>query len=67
MLNPEVVLIGRFEHKRGAMDVGGVMREIDDARACCLSGDVSDPRHLQLHLAGLLLRSSGKGLREGAE
>jgi RIO kinase 1 len=28
-----VVLSGRFEHKKGAVDVGSVMREIDDARA----------------------------------
>jgi RIO kinase 1 len=33
VLNPEVVLSGRFEHKKGAVDVGSVMREIDDARA----------------------------------
>ncbi|HEX7441678.1 MAG TPA: PA4780 family RIO1-like protein kinase [Caldimonas sp.] len=33
LLRPESALTGRFEHKRGAVDVGGVMREIDDARA----------------------------------
>jgi RIO kinase 1 len=33
VLNPEVVLTGRFERKGGAVDVGSVMREIDDARA----------------------------------
>ena len=33
VLDPEVVLTGRFEPKRGAVDIDGVMREIDDARA----------------------------------
>ena len=33
VLNPEVVLTGRFERKAGVVDVGSVMREIDDARA----------------------------------
>jgi len=33
MLNPDVVLTGRYEHKAGAVDLGSVMREIDDARA----------------------------------
>jgi RIO kinase 1 len=33
VLYPEVVLTGRFERKAAAVDVGGVMREIDDARA----------------------------------
>jgi len=33
VLNPEVVLTGRFERKSAAVDVGSVMREIDDARA----------------------------------
>jgi RIO kinase 1 len=33
MLTNEVVLTGRFERQAGAVDVGGVMREIDDARA----------------------------------
>ena len=33
VLHPETVLTGRFERKRGAVDVGSVMREIDDARA----------------------------------
>ncbi|MGI9027052.1 MAG: hypothetical protein ACR2GP_16030 [Burkholderiaceae bacterium] len=27
------MLTGRFKHKHGAIDVDGVMREIDDARA----------------------------------
>lgn len=31
-LHPEAELTGRFEHKRKAADVGGVMREIDAAR-----------------------------------
>ena len=33
MLQPEVALTGRFQQKTAAVDVGGVMREIDDARA----------------------------------
>lgn len=33
MLSPETPLTGRFERQRGAVDVGGVLREIDDARA----------------------------------
>ena len=33
VLDPEVVLTGRFERRVGAVDVGGVMREIDGARA----------------------------------
>jgi RIO kinase 1 len=33
VLSPEAVLTGRFERKAGAVDVGGVLREIDDARA----------------------------------
>jgi RIO kinase 1 len=33
VLDIDVALTGRFEHKKGAVDVGGVMREIDDARA----------------------------------
>jgi len=33
LLSTEAALTGRFEHKRGAVDLGGVMREIDDARA----------------------------------
>jgi RIO kinase 1 len=33
VLDPEVLLTGHFERKVGAVDVGGVMREIDDARA----------------------------------
>jgi RIO kinase 1 len=33
MLHPEVLLTGRFERKNRAVDVGGVLREIDDARA----------------------------------
>jgi RIO kinase 1 len=32
-LNPEVVLTGRYEHQAGAVDLGSIMREIDDARA----------------------------------
>ena len=32
VLRPEAVLTGRFERKAGVVDVGGVMREIDDAR-----------------------------------
>ncbi len=33
VLSPEVVLTGRFERAATAVDLGGVMREIDDARA----------------------------------
>jgi RIO kinase 1 len=33
VLNPEVVLTGRFEKKAGPVDMGGVLREIDDARS----------------------------------
>ncbi len=33
VLHPEVLLTGRFERKLGAVDMGSVMREIDDARA----------------------------------
>ena len=33
MLQPEVVLTGRFERPLEAVDLAGVMREIDDARA----------------------------------
>jgi RIO kinase 1 len=32
-LTPEAALTGRFERKAGKVDVGGVLREIDDARA----------------------------------
>ena len=32
MLSPETPLTGRFVRKAGAVDVGGVLREIDDAR-----------------------------------
>jgi len=33
VLRPEVALTGLFERKAGAVDLGSVMREIDDARA----------------------------------
>jgi RIO kinase 1 len=33
LLHTDTVLTGRFERKAGAVDVGHVMREIDDARA----------------------------------
>ena len=33
VLDPEVIFTGRFVRKTGAVDVGSVMREIDDARA----------------------------------
>ena len=33
MLQPDTPLSGHFERKTGAVDVGGLMREIDDARA----------------------------------
>jgi RIO kinase 1 len=32
-LHVETVLTGRYEHKQGAVDLSGVLREIDDARA----------------------------------
>jgi len=32
-LSPEVVLTGAFEHESGPVDLGGVIREIDDAKA----------------------------------
>ena len=32
-LHPEVKLTGRFEHSTKPVDLRGVMREIDDARA----------------------------------
>jgi RIO kinase 1 len=33
VLSPEMVLTGRFEKKAGPVDMGGVLREIDDARS----------------------------------
>ena len=33
LLSPEVTLSGRFAHKKGAVNVSGVLREIDDAQA----------------------------------
>jgi RIO kinase 1 len=33
LLTPETPLTGRFERREGAVDLGGVLREIDDARA----------------------------------
>ena len=33
VLQPDTPLSGRYERKAGAVDVGGLMREIDDARA----------------------------------
>jgi RIO kinase 1 len=33
VLRPDVVLTGLFERKAGTVDLGSVMREIDDARA----------------------------------
>jgi RIO kinase 1 len=33
VLSPETPLTGRYEHKAGTVDLGGVLREIDDARA----------------------------------
>jgi RIO kinase 1 len=33
MLHPDTPLTGRYERKQGAVDLGSVMREIDDARA----------------------------------
>ena len=45
VLTPEVALTGRFEHKTGKVDVGGVMREIDDAR------DEEAARRLRMQMA----------------
>ena len=45
VLTPEVALTGRFEHKTGKVDVGGVMREIDDAR------DEEAARRLRMQVA----------------
>jgi RIO kinase 1 len=33
MLQPDTVLSGRFERVARSVDLGGVLREIDDARA----------------------------------
>ena len=33
VLQPDTALTGRFEREAGPVDLGGVMREIDDARA----------------------------------
>ena len=33
MLSPDVALTGRYERKAGAVDLGAILREIDDARA----------------------------------
>ncbi|MGL6108838.1 MAG: PA4780 family RIO1-like protein kinase, partial [Rubrivivax sp.] len=33
VLQPDTALSGRFERKAGVVDLGGVLREIDDARA----------------------------------
>ena len=33
LLTPDSVLTGRYERPRGAVDLSGVLREIDDARA----------------------------------
>lgn len=33
LLGPETVLSGQFEHPRGSVDLGGVLREIGDAQA----------------------------------
>ncbi|MDE2626203.1 MAG: serine protein kinase RIO [Burkholderiales bacterium] len=46
VLHPEVVLTGRFEASGVAVDVGSVMREIDDARAD------EAARRLRLQIAG---------------
>jgi RIO kinase 1 len=46
MLHPDTVLTGQFEHKEGSVDVGGVMREIDDARA------EESARRLRMQTAG---------------
>jgi len=45
-LAPDVALTGRFEHETGAVDLGGVIREIDDAR------DEEATRRLRLQAVG---------------
>ena len=45
-LHPDVVLTGRFERKAAAVDLGAVMREIDDARAD------DQARRLRMQVAG---------------
>jgi len=45
VLSPEVPLTGRFEGPRGKVDLGGVLREIDDAR------DEESARRLRLQPA----------------
>ena len=45
-LAPEAALTGRFEHETGAVDLGGVIREIDDAR------DEEAARRLRLQAVG---------------
>ncbi len=46
VLQPELPLTGHFERKKAAVDVGGVLREIDDARA------ENAARHLRSQTAG---------------
>lgn len=46
VLQPELPLTGRFQRKNEAVDVGGVLREIDDARA------ENAARHLRSQAAG---------------
>ncbi len=46
MLSTEVALTGRFKHKGGPVDVGSVMREIDDAR------DEDTARRLRMQVSG---------------
>ena len=46
LLRPDVALTGRFEHKAGAVDLGSVMREIDDAR------DEEAARRLRMQAVG---------------
>ena len=45
LLTPDSVLTGRYERKAGAVDLGAVMREIDDAR------DEEAARRLRMHTA----------------
>ena len=45
-LHPDTVLSGHFEGKSGPVDMGGVLREIDDARA------EEAARRLRLQAAG---------------
>ena len=54
-----VALSGRFERSAGAVDLGGVLREIDDARAL-----VFREHALQLQQQGVLRRLPNRAVKE---